>query len=118
MTDSQPIASVRTTQEVFAHHLSAFAEGLDALVSDYSERSSIYLKDQTITGLDGIRAFFDAFLKGIQPGFWASFDIVRQEVDGDVAYLVWSARPFVALATDTMLIRDGKIHVQTFTVLA
>jgi ketosteroid isomerase-like protein len=118
MTVTPSTAPVRSPREVFAHHLGAFAEGLDALVSDYSEDASICLKDQTITGLDGIRAFFDAFLKGIQPGFWESFDIVRQEVNGDVAYLVWAAAPFVTLATDTMLIRDGKIHVQTFTVLA
>jgi len=108
---------VATAQEVFDHHLQAFGQGLDALVSDYTEQSSIFLKDQTITGLEGIRAFFDAFLKGIQPGFWASFKIVRQEVDGDMAYLVWEAPPFIKLATDTLLIRNGKIHVQTFTAL-
>jgi ketosteroid isomerase-like protein len=109
---------VRTAQEVFDHHLLAFSQGLDALVSDYTEHSSIFLKDQTITGLDGIRAFFDAFLKGIEPGFWASFKIVRQDVSGDTAYLVWEASPFIKLATDTLLIRNGKIHVQTFTALA
>lgn len=118
MTVTPSAASVQSPREVFAHHLGAFTEGLDALVSDYSEDSQIFLTDQTITGLDGIRAFFDAFLKGIQPGFWEAFKIVRQEVNGEVAYLVWEAPPFVAQATDTLLIRDGKIHVQTFTVLA
>jgi ketosteroid isomerase-like protein len=109
---------VRTAQEVFDHHLQAFGQGLDALVADYTEHSSIFLKDQTITGLAGIRAFFDAFLKGIQPGFWDAFKIVRQDVSGDTAYLVWEAAPFIKLATDTLLIRNGKIHVQTFTALA
>jgi hypothetical protein len=32
-----------------------------------------------------------------------------------VAYLVWEARPFITMATDTLLVRDGRIHVQTFT---
>lgn len=118
MTVTPSTEPVRSPREVFAHHLGAFAEGLDALVSDYSEDSRIFLKDQTVTGLDGIRAFFDAFLKDIQPGFWEAFKIVRQDVNGDVAYLIWEAPPFVAQATDTLLIRDGKIHVQTFTVLA
>ncbi|MEO7337691.1 MAG: nuclear transport factor 2 family protein [Caldimonas sp.] len=108
---------VRSTQEVFAHHLEAFAQGLEALVSDYTEQSSIVLQTGTITGLSGIRGFFDAFLKGIRPGFWEAFKIQRQEVVADVAYLVWEARPFVAMATDTLLVRDGKIHVQTFTTL-
>ena len=118
MTVTPSATGVQSPREVFAHHLGAFTEGLDALVSDYSEDSQIFLTDQTITGLDGIRAFFDAFLKGIQPGFWEAFKIVRQEVNGEMAYLVWEAPPFVAQATDTLLIRDGKIHVQTFTVLA
>lgn len=109
---------VRTAQEVFDHHLQAFSQGLDALVADYSEHSSIFLKDQTITGLAGIRDFFDTFLKGIQPGFWDAFRIVRQDVSGDTAYLVWEAAPFIKLATDTLLIRNGKIHVQTFTALS
>jgi hypothetical protein len=118
MTVTPSTAPVRSPREVFAHHLGAFAQGLDSLVSDYSEESRIFLKDQTVTGLDGIRAFFDAFLKDIQPGFWEAFKIVRQDVNGDVAYLIWEAPPFVAQATDTLLIRDGKIHVETFTVLA
>lgn len=118
MSESASPARVRTTQEVFDHHLQAFGQGVDALVSDYTEQSSIVLQDQTITGLNGIRAFFDAFLKGIQPGFWEAFKIVRQEVSGETAYLVWEAVPFIKLATDTLLIRNGKIHVQTFTALA
>jgi len=109
---------VRTTHNVFDHHLQAFAQGLDALVADYTEQSCIILQDRSITGLAGIRQFFDGFLKSIQPGFWEAFRIVRQDVSGDIAYLVWEAKPFVGLATDTFLVRNGKIHVQTFTALA
>ncbi|OAK61542.1 hypothetical protein A3K87_21050 [Variovorax paradoxus] len=108
---------MRTTHEVFAHHLQAFAQGLDVLVSDYTEESSILLQSGPITGLFGIGQFFEAFLKNIQPGFWEAFTIQRQEVCADVAYLVWEAKPFVTMATDTLLVRDGKIHVQTFTAL-
>jgi hypothetical protein len=117
MSEVKESNRVRSTQEVFAHHLQAFAQGLDALVSDYTEQSSIVLQTGTITGLAAIRQFFESFLKDIQPGFWEAFKIQRQEVCADVAYLVWEARPFVAMATDTLLVRDGKIHVQTFTAL-
>lgn len=109
---------VRSTQDVFAHHLGAFAQGLDALVSDYGEPSSIVLQSGTITGLAGIRSFFDAFLRDLRPGFWEAFKVQHQAVCGEVAYLVWEARPFVAMATDTLLVRDGKIQVQTFTMFA
>jgi len=110
--------SVRSAHEVFAHHLGAFSQGLDALVSDYTEASSIVLQSGTVTGRAAIRAFFDSFLKNLQPGFWEAFKIKHQEVCGDVAYLVWEAKPFVTMATDTLVVRDGSIHVQTFTALA
>jgi hypothetical protein len=38
-----------------------------------------------------------------------------QAIEGEIAYLTWSAEPFVRLATDTLLVRDGKIVAQTFT---
>lgn len=109
-------ASART-HAVFDHHLQAFALGLDALLSDYTEQSVLQLPDKTLRGLAEIREFFAQFLASIQPGFWESFRIQRQAVEGDTAYLVWQARPFVAMATDTLVVRDGKISVQTFTPL-
>jgi len=35
-------------------------------------------------------------------------------VDGEIAYIVWKAEPGVQLATDTFIVRDRKIMVQTF----
>jgi hypothetical protein len=40
--------------------------------------------------------------------------ISRQEIEGDVAFIVWDAPGFVTLGTDTFVVRDGKIAVQTF----
>lgn len=117
-TDTVATKKVASTHEVFDHHLQAFALGLDALVSDYTEQSVIQLPDKTLRGLTEIRQFFSDFLGSIQPGFWESFQIKRQAVEGDTAYLVWDAKPFVAMATDTLYVRDGKIRVQTFTPFA
>ncbi len=39
----------------------------------------------------------------------------RQEAIGDVAYIVWEARPWFGFATDTFVVRDGKILFQTFS---
>jgi hypothetical protein len=36
-------------------------------------------------------------------------------VNGDIAYLTWFSEPAVPLATDTLLIKGGKIVAQTFT---
>lgn len=115
MRNSSTTAETRSVHQVFDHHLQAFADGLDAIVSDYAENSVIVLPEARYSGIAEIRAFFSAFLDSIQPGFWEAFRVRRQCVEGDVAYLVWEAKPFVEIATDTLLIRDGVIAVQTFT---
>ncbi|WP_413205988.1 nuclear transport factor 2 family protein [Rhodospirillum sp. A1_3_36] len=103
------------TEEVFNHHLGAFAEGLDAIMADYTEESVLMTPMDTLRGLDAIRGFFKAFLDGATPEFWAAFKVNVQVVEGEIAYLVWSSLPSVPLATDTLFVRDGKIAVQTFT---
>lgn len=105
----------RGTQAVFEHHLGAFAQGIDAILADYTDGSVLVTPDKTYRGLGEIRGFFQAFLAGATPAFWQSFRIETRQVDGDVAYLVWSAAPTVPRATDTLVVRDGKIAVQTFT---
>jgi len=114
-TDTMTATKAASTQQVFDHHLQSFALGLDALLSNYTDESVIQLPDKTLRGLSAIRQFFADFLASIQPGFWEAFSIQRQTVEGDIAYLVWSAKPFVVMATDTLYVRNGKIAVQTFT---
>ena len=48
------------------------------------------------------------------PQFMAGFRILRQEVIGQIAYIVWESPKYSPLGTDTFLIRDGKILTQTF----
>ena len=40
--------------------------------------------------------------------------MVRQDVDGQITYIVWASEPAVPLDTDTFVIRNGQIVVQTF----
>jgi len=103
------------TQRVFAHHLGSFSEGIDSIVSDYTEQSVLLTPDATYRGLEQIRDFFDGFLKSASQEFWDAFKIGTQGIEGEIAYMTWSAEPFVPLATDTLLVRNGKILVQTFT---
>jgi hypothetical protein len=108
-------AAATATRQVLDHHLGAFAKGLDALMRDYSAASVILTHDKQYRGVKEIRGFFDGFLASVKPGFWEAFKITTQAIDRDVAYLVWEAKPFVNLATDTLVVRGGKIVVQTFT---
>jgi hypothetical protein len=42
--------------------------------------------------------------------------LTHQEVTGEIAYIIWTAEPFIPFASDTFLIRDDSIVVQTGTL--
>jgi ketosteroid isomerase-like protein len=107
-----------TTAATLAHHLQAITESIDAVLSDYTEDSVLFTQSGLIVGLAGIRAFFERFIGDAPPELIAALTVVRQDVHGEVAYVIWKAEPFVALATDTFIIRGGKIAAQTFVMFA
>ncbi len=105
------------TQRVFEHHLVAFAKGLDELMKDYNEESEIITPGKTFSGISEIREFFSAFLDSCTPDFWDAFKILDSNISRNVAYLVWEAKPWIGMATDTIVVSAGKIGIQTFTAL-
>ncbi len=103
------------TQQVLNHHLGAFAHGIEEIIKDYDDRSALVTRDRTFRGRKEITGFFKAFLDGADPAFWPAFQITSMSTVHNVAYLAWEAKPWVTLATDTLVVKDGKIAVQTFT---
>ena len=107
--------TTKQTEATLAHHLQAFGEGsIDGILSDYTEDSILFAPDGPVHGLDEIRTFIEAFVNNMPPGMMEAFEMIRQDVEGEIAYIVWKAEPFVPLGTDTFIVRDGKIVVQTF----
>jgi hypothetical protein len=47
-----------------------------------------------------------------------NFEMVRQDVEGELAYIVWKSASAVPLGTDTFIVRKGKIVMQTFAAHA
>jgi hypothetical protein len=103
-----------STEATLARHLNALAEGPDAIMRDYTDSSVLITPEGALRGIAEIRPFFERFLVDSPPELLAAMALVRQEVQGEIAYIVWKAEPFIPLATDTFLIRDGKIVTQTF----
>jgi len=102
------------TEQVMQHHLSAFSVGVDEIMKDYTADSVLIAPEATYRGLGEIRAFFQGFVDNFPAAAWESFQVLRTEVSGEVAFLLWEARPFVMLGTDSFLVRDGEIAVQTY----
>jgi hypothetical protein len=102
------------TQAVLQRHLQSAGESVDAVMADYLEESVLITPDATHRGLAEIRSFFTELCEGGTKGFLGTFKMKRVEVTGELAYIVWEAKPWFSFATDTMLVRDGKIVLQTF----
>ena len=85
-------------------------------MADYTAESRFFTPDGLLRGSEATRRFFvRAFEEFAKPGM--SFEMLRQEVDGDTAYIVWKAETAdirFELGTDTFVVRNGKILTQTF----
>jgi ketosteroid isomerase-like protein len=110
-------AVTATTRDVLTHHLNCFGKcDLAGTMADYAADSRFFTPDGLLRGSEAIRGFFvRLFEEFAKPG--TSFEMLRQEVDGDTAYLQWkgeTADNRYELGTDTFIVRDGKIVTQTF----
>jgi ketosteroid isomerase-like protein len=106
------------TKDVLHHHLAAFGAGdVDEILKDYTDDSLLITANGTIAGIEPLRQAFTGFFGGLfAPGTY-EFTLDAEEVQGDVAFISWHAAcasSDVSLGTDTFVVRDGKIAVQTF----
>ncbi len=107
--------AVSTTEAVLAHHLKAIGENnLDDLLSDYSADAVVFAPNGVFKGTEQLRGFFSEALKMLSPEVMATLKIERQAIEGEFAFLFWSAAPTIVMAQDTFCVRDGKIVMQSF----
>ncbi len=107
----------RTTEDVLNHHLQCFGAGdLAGLLSDYTVGSVLFTPTGVLAGPGEMRTLFmTIFAEFAKPG--TTFDLLRKDVRGETAFILWKAETadnVYELATDTFLVRDGKITSQTF----
>ena len=103
--------------DVLNHHLKCFGEGnLESILSDYSSDAVLFVPAGALKGPDAMKPVFQAlFSEFAKPG--ASFAMHQQCVDGDYAYILWSAETadnVYEAAADTFVVRNGKIVAQSF----
>jgi len=104
-----------TTEAVVKHHVQALVSGnLDGVMDDYARDAVIFSPNGASKGLENIRAMFTAAMKMLTPAVMANMKVIRQEIDGEYAYILWSALPAVPFAGDTFRVHNGKIVMQSF----
>ena len=109
-----------STQRVVERHLQCFAQrDLEGILSDYAPDAILFTANGPLQGRDGIRSVLAPMIAEFaKPG--ATFELQRQLVVGEYGYIVWRARTadqVYALATDTFLVRNGRIRMQSFAAL-
>ena len=106
-----------TTSDVLANHLKCFAErDLEGILSDYAPDAVLFTMDGPLKGHGAIRSLFTTMLAEFgKPG--AEFSLRQQLVEDESAFIMWTAVTadnLYELGTDTFLVQDGKIAVQSF----
>jgi len=58
------------------------------------------------------------FIGSLPAGVIDDFSLRSMRVDGNIAYITWSAGSGIPLGTDTFVVDNGKIVSQTFAMYA
>jgi len=110
-------SSIPSTMDILDHHLKCFGEGnLEGILADYSSDAVLFTPFGPLKGPDAFTPLFQAiFSEFAKPG--ASFVMHQKCVEGDYAYILWNAETadnYYDAATDTLVVRNGKIVAQSF----
>ncbi len=106
-----------STEAVLGHHLASFGAGdLEGILADYATDAVFMTPNGVLRGTDEIEGLFTGLFEEFgKPG--ATFEMAHSVVEGDYAYIIWSAETpdnVYEYATDTFVIRNGKIVAQSF----
>ena len=105
-----------TAQTTLQYHLESFGNNdLDELMNDYTEQSEVWTPEGDIVGLKAISSFF-SYAFTLFPKGSTRLDLKKMIVKENKAYIVWDAESpviNVPIGTDTFIVKDGRILLQT-----
>lgn len=105
----------KTTEAVLQHHVQALvSRNLDAIMEDYARDSVLFSPSGAAKGLESLRAAFTGVLGMLTPEALANMKVIKQDISGEYAYVLWSALPAVPFGGDTFYVHNGKIMMQSF----
>jgi ketosteroid isomerase-like protein len=105
------------TQDVVNRHLKCFGEGdLKGILADYAAGAVVFTPNGPLKGVDAIRSMYEqVFAEFGKTG--TTFSLTLQSFEGDYGYILWSAETadnVYEVGTDTFVVRDGRIAMQSF----
>ena len=108
---------IASTSDVLDRHLKAFADfDLDGILADYAADAILFTPKGPLKGPTAVKPLFQAlFSEFRKPG--SSFAMQHKWIEGDYAYILWTGESgdnTYEYATDTFVVRDGRIVAQSF----
>jgi ketosteroid isomerase-like protein len=109
---------MNTTKDILDHHLNAFFQfDINGVLSDYGNDAVFFTANGPLNGVQAIRPLFETLIAEFkQPR--TSFNLKQYFVEGDHGYILWNAETVdnvYELATDTFVVRNGRIVAQSYT---
>ena len=106
-----------STSDVLDRHLNSFAKyDLAGILADYSSDAVLFTPAGPLRGPAEIKPLFQALVSEFaKPG--SSFNVQHRSIEGDHGYILWTAETAdnsYEFATDTFVVRNGKIVAQSF----
>ena len=106
-----------STSEVLDRHLNFFAKrDVAGILADYSSDAVLFTPTGSLKGTAAIKPLFQALVSEFaKPG--SSFAVQHRSIEGDHGYILWTAETAdnsYEFATDTFVVRNGKIEAQSF----
>lgn len=106
-----------STKDIVDHHITCFSKGdLEGILSDYAPDAVLFTPNGPLKGTEALRSFYRAMLAEFgKPGTTVHINLLS--IDGDYAYGLWTAKTAdneYEFATDTHIVRGGKIVAQSF----
>ncbi|MCZ6890541.1 MAG: nuclear transport factor 2 family protein [Gammaproteobacteria bacterium] len=102
-----------STESVIRHHIQALADGdLGAIMDDYAATCVFISNDQLIRGVAGIRSVFE---RAVANGGFA-VEMRHEIYHGTTAYITWTVPGLIDLGTDTFIVENDEITLQTSAV--
>jgi ketosteroid isomerase-like protein len=105
------MSSDETRKVLERHGAAAQANDLEAVMADYTADAVLISPRHGVLRGAEIRRFFE------HPSDLTGFEILHLFIDDDVAFFTWKTNT-VAFGSDTFVLRDGRIAVQTVAMPA
>jgi ketosteroid isomerase-like protein len=105
------MSSDDTMRVLERHGAAAAANDLEAIMADYAEDAVLISPRHGVLRGAEIRTFFE------RPSDMTGFEVITLLIDQEVAFFTWKTDA-VPFGSDTFVVRDGRIAVQTVAMPA